>query len=436
MGVLHKLGTTTLDGAAYTYDGAGNRLTRLDKRTNVTLTYGYDHIYQLQTAKQGTTTKESYTYDLVGNRLSSLNVPLYNYNSSNELTSTTNGNYTYDSNGNEKSKPDGTTYFWDSENRLTQVILPGGSTVNFKYDPFGRRIQKSSASSTTDYLYDGMNVLEEVDNGGNVLARYTHGAVIDETLSMLRSGATSYYHADGLGSMTSLSSSAGALAETYTYDSFGKLTASTGTLTNPFQYTGREFDPETGIYEYRARYLDQSTGRFLSEDPIRFRGGINFYDYVLNSPTNFMDPTGTVCRYSQSTGRMVCYPSCAVLPKPNKCEAHPPKGLGNPFYDEPGYSGNGPGRNNPDAEDEPYQGPIPQGGWQMTGNWYNKKPGPGRNIMNLNPLPGNACFDTDRDCNTFRMHGDNATGTASEGCIILPPDRINIPLNDTIWVEP
>jgi RHS repeat-associated protein len=314
--------------------------------------------------------------------------------------------------------------------------------VTFKYDPFGRRVQKAltqdGTTTTTNYLYDGMNVIEDLDNAGNVLARYTHGTVIDETLSMLRGGTTSYYHADGLGSMTSLSNSAGTLAQTYTYDSFGKLSASTGTLTNPFQYTGREFDPETGIYEYRARYLDQNTGRFLSEDPIQFRGGINFYDYVLNSPTNFMDPTGTVCRYSQSSGRMVCYPSCAELPKPNKCEAHPPKGLGNPFYKETGYSGNGPGKNNPNAQDEPNVGPIPQGGWQMTGNWYNKKPGPGKNIMNLHPLPNNACFDTDRDCNTFRLHGDSTThpGAASEGCIILPPNRIDIPLNDTIWVEP
>jgi RHS repeat-associated protein len=313
--------------------------------------------------------------------------------------------------------------------------------VNFKYDSFGRRVQKAftqgSTTTTTNYLYDGNDVLEEIDNSGNVLARYTTGTTIDENLSMLRSGTTSYYHADGLGSITSLSNGAGALANTYSYDSFGKLTASTGTLVNSFQYTGREFDAETGIYEYRARYLDQNTGRFLSEDPIRFKGGINFYDYVLNSPTNFIDPTGTVCRYSQSTGRMVCYPSCAVLPKPNKCEAHPPKGLGNPFYDQTGYSGNGPGRNNPDAEDEPDVGPIPQGGWTMDGNWYNKqKPGPGLNIMNLNPLPGNECFNTNRDCNTFRMHGDNATHTASHGCIILPPNRINIPLGDTIWVEP
>jgi YD repeat-containing protein len=69
--ILHKLGTTTLDGATYTYDNAGNRKTRTDKRTNTALTYGYDNIYELLSAKQGSTTKETYTYDLAGNRLSS-----------------------------------------------------------------------------------------------------------------------------------------------------------------------------------------------------------------------------------------------------------------------------------------------------------------------------------------------------------------------------
>ena len=84
---------------------------------------------------------------------------------------------------------------------------------------------------------------------------------------MLRSGATSYFHADGLGSVTSLSNAAGSIANTYTYDSFGKLTASTGSLVNPFQYTARESDTETGLYYYRARYYDPSSGRFISEDP-------------------------------------------------------------------------------------------------------------------------------------------------------------------------
>ena len=109
-----------------------------------------------------------------------------------------------------------------------------------------------------------------------MVARYSQGLNIDEPLAMLRSGATSYYHADGLGSVTSLSSAAGALAQTYSFDSFGKQTASTGSLTNPFRYTAREFDTETNLYFYRARYYDPTAGRFLGEDPIGFDSGTNF----------------------------------------------------------------------------------------------------------------------------------------------------------------
>jgi RHS repeat-associated protein len=197
-----------------------------------------------------------------------------------------------DANGNTLSDPSGKSYSWDFENRLTQAVVPGTGTVAFKYDPLGRRIQKASASGTTNYLYDGAILLQEVDNVGNVLARYTQSGLIDESLGMLRGGVTAYYQADGLGSTSSLSNSAGTLANTYTYDSFGKLTGSTGTLLNPFQYTGREFDPETGIYEYRARYYDQNAGRFISEDPIAFRAGVNFYRYVLNNPVIHVDPPG------------------------------------------------------------------------------------------------------------------------------------------------
>lgn len=136
--------------------------------------------------------------------------------------------------------------------------------------------------------------MEEVDPNGNVLARYTQGAGVDEQLSELRANTTSYYQADGLGFITLLSSGAGTLANTYTYDSYGKLTASTGTVTNPFEYTAREFDSETGIYEYRARYYDQNLGRFLSEDRIGFNGGMNFYRYARNAPNLFTDPSGDV----------------------------------------------------------------------------------------------------------------------------------------------
>ena len=165
-------------------------------------------------------------------------------------------------------------------------------TESFKYDPMGRRIEKSPSAATSVFAYDGDNLIEETNSSGAVVSRYTQTQNIDEPLAMLRSSATSYYNADGLGSVTSLTNASGAAAETYTYDSFGKVTASSGSLTNPFQYTGRESDSETGLYYYRARYYDPAVGKFLSEDPKDFGGGINFYSYVLNRPLNGIDPFG------------------------------------------------------------------------------------------------------------------------------------------------
>ena len=292
--MLDKAGSKTLDGAVYTVDNVGNRLTRAPQPTGTATSFTYDSIYELLTAAQKKTT-ESYTYDAVGNRLSALGSSGWTYNLSNELTSRPNLTYTYDNNGNTLTKvSSGTTSFaWDFENRLTSVTLPGsGGTVTFKYDPFGRRIYKSSSSGASIYAYDGDNLIEETNASGGVVARYTQDLNIDEPLSMLRSGATSYYSADGLGSITSLANSSGSVANTYTYDSFGNLTASTGTLTNPFRYTAREFDTETGLYFYRARYYDPATGRFLIEDPIGFNAGMDFYTYVSNDATDLVDPQG------------------------------------------------------------------------------------------------------------------------------------------------
>jgi RHS repeat-associated protein len=294
--VLHQLSGSTIDGAAYTVDNAGNRTAKTDERAGVTSNYTYDAIYELTKVMQGTNTTESYTFDTVGNRLSSLSVSPYSYNTSNELTSTPSTAYTFDYNGNTLTKVVGsntTTYAWDYENRMSSVTLSaGGGTVSFKYDPFGRRIYKSSSSGTSVYAYDGDNLVEETNSSGAVVARYSQTQNLDEPLAMLRSAATSYYHADGLGSITSLTNSSGAVAQTYTYDSFGNQTASTGSLINSFRYTGREFDSETGLYFYRARYFDQNAGRFLAEDPISFKGGINFYRYASNNPVNLIDPRG------------------------------------------------------------------------------------------------------------------------------------------------
>ena len=296
LSVLHQAGASTINGAVYTVDAAGNRTSRTPQPTGPASNYAYDAIYQLTQVAQGASTTESYSYDPVGNRLSSLGVSPYSYNPSNEMASTPTAMYVYDGNGNMTSKTDSTgtsSYGWDYENRLASVTLPGtGGTVSFRYDPFGRRIYKSSPSGTSIFAYDGDNLVEEVNSTGAVVARYSQGQHIDEPLAMSRASVTSFYEADGLGSVTSLTASNGTLAQTYTYDSFGKLTASSGSLTNPFQYTARESDPETGLYYYRARYYDPGTGRFLAEDPLEFSVGVNFYGYVANRPTIAVDPSG------------------------------------------------------------------------------------------------------------------------------------------------
>jgi RHS repeat-associated protein len=281
---------------AYSYDAASNRTAKTDQYASVTSNYSYDSIYELTQVTQSSTTTESYSFDPVGNRTASLGVSTYTNNSSNELTSTSNATYTYDNNGNTVNKVVGsntTQYFWDYENRMSSVTLPGsGGTVSFKYDPFGRRIYKSSSSGTSIFAYDAHNLVEETNASGTAVARYSQGLDIDVPLASLRSSITSFYEADGLGTITSLSNGAGSLVQTYGYDSFGKQTSSSGSLTNPFEYTARELDPETSLYYYRARYYDPSAGRFISEDPIQFRAGPDFYTYVSQSPVNLFDPFG------------------------------------------------------------------------------------------------------------------------------------------------
>jgi RHS repeat-associated protein len=306
LSVLHQAGGVTIDGSSYGLDAVGNRTSKTDQRVNVTTDYSYDKVYQLTEALKlgganclpsgcANLITEQYSYDAVGNRLSSLAMS-YSYNPSNELISSPSGSYTYDANGSMLADPSGRSYAWDFTNRLTQVTLVTGGTVSFKYDPFGRRIQKSlvqgGTTRVTNYLYDGANIIEELDASGNTIAKYSQSLNMDQPLAMTRQGITSFYQQDAIGATTSLVDPSGTTTDTYTYDSFGNITASSGSTVNPFRYTGRELDAETGIYYYRARYYDPSIGRFLGEDPVRLRGGINFYTYVRNNPLKYADPRG------------------------------------------------------------------------------------------------------------------------------------------------
>lgn len=60
----------------------------------------------------------------------------------------------------------------------------------------------------------------------------------------------------------------------------------------PYRYTGRRFDSETGLYYYRARYYSPVLGRFLQVDPVGYGDDLNLHAYVGNDPLNRVDPTG------------------------------------------------------------------------------------------------------------------------------------------------
>jgi len=97
---------------------------------------------------------------------------------------------------------------------------------------------------------------------------------------------------DGLGSVTRVTDGSGAVAQSYQYTAFGKVTAS-GLFEQPYSFTGREYDVETGLHYYRARYLDPDSGRFISKDPIGFEAGDPvLYGYVSNNAVNWTDPLG------------------------------------------------------------------------------------------------------------------------------------------------
>ena len=181
-------------------------------------------------------------------------------------------------------------YNWNERNQLSG--LSGATQAIFQYDGFRRRRSKNIGGALTSFLYDGVNLVQELA-GATPSANLLTSTSVEETLMRTDVSGARTVLVDALGSGLVLADGTGAALTDYTFDPFGGTTVSGAANTNSLQFTGRENDT-TGLYLYRARYYHPRLQRFLSEDPIGLTGGINGYSYVGNSPLNAIDPTGLI----------------------------------------------------------------------------------------------------------------------------------------------
>ena len=203
------------------------------------------------------------------------------YDAANELTNWNGTAISYDLNGNMLS--DGSNLFtWNARNQVATL-----NSVSLQYDGFGRRTNNSAGIS---FLYNGLNVTQELVNG-NVIANILTGGT-DQIFQRTDMNGTVVPLTDALGSVLTLVDTSGYQTSQYLYDAFGNTTSSGAPSNNRSLYTGREIEGN-GLYYYRMRYYSPSFGRFVSEDPIGFAGGINQYAYTGNDPVNFKDTLGT-----------------------------------------------------------------------------------------------------------------------------------------------
>jgi RHS repeat-associated protein len=264
-GSLNEAATVTIDGQSAMVDGAHNfsGTAQIASGTSTVTVKAKDY--------SGNETTKQYEIDTAGTTTS----------------------YTYDANGNLTS--DGTkNYYWNALNQLVEVKEGSTTIATFEYDGDGRRTEKVAAGLTHQYIYDVEDIVEERTSGSSSgTIRYYHGAGIDEPLARTNaSNVTTYYLADHLGSIVQETNASGAVTLEREYDPWGVATQ--GASTPGYGFTGREWDAETGLYYYRARYFSAAAGKFISEDPIGFAAGSQgFGTYVDNGPTRFIDPSGT-----------------------------------------------------------------------------------------------------------------------------------------------
>jgi RHS repeat-associated protein len=265
--------------------------------------YGYDEAGELTSIayKKGATTlgELDYSYDQDGRREAVWGsyartalpeaISSAKYNADNEQTERGSKKLSYDADGDLTS--DGTNeYTWNARGQLTKIT--GTIKDAFGYNPFGQRTSRTIGSTTTELLYDGPNVVQEIQ-GGKATANIITGPLPSKVFARTTSKTTENLLTDALSSTIALAGSTGSAETSYTYDPFGTTTKEGTSSENATQYAGQE-DEGSGIYYDRARYYSPAAAGFLSQDPSGQEGsGPNLYLYANDSPTNATDPYGT-----------------------------------------------------------------------------------------------------------------------------------------------
>ena len=327
---------TAIDRYTYTYDRASSRIAR-DNELHSALgeDYIYDNLDRLAEWKLNNVSQKTWSLDSQGNNLSA-----GTYNEANEETPTGMSGNLYDAVGNMTTLKSGDEATYDAWNRLVEVNDGEAIVESYEYDGAGRRIQVSSDfdGSTPDKIVDdyhsGQQTIESdvtIDGqraGGYQTIwspRYIDSLILRDTLNTAGTDIVAaervFYLADANYNVTGLvkrDSGSGdwQVAERYTYTPYGEVqfrnadwtTAGSSANANTTLYTGRLLNLLTDLYYYRARYYDAVLERFVSRDPIGYKGGINLYRYVSDSPTNLTDPFGlrlVQCAYYDYTASEV-----------------------------------------------------------------------------------------------------------------------------------
>ena len=160
----------------------------------------------------------------------------------------------------------------------------------------GRRISTTTLEGTIRHVYDGAQCIADLDADGEVGVSYTWGEGIDNLLAVKVGGATYSPLTDVQGTVWGYVDASNNIVASFTYDAWGNILSATSSVPalvrNRYRFQCREWSAATGLINFRARWYDPATGRWISKDPIGLSGGLNLYAFCGNDPVDKRDFSG------------------------------------------------------------------------------------------------------------------------------------------------